>query len=62
MIHILPESERHLHEESTTCQCEPAVRTDDEIIVIHNRINIYQSSEGIIDELDGELPDKPNKI
>lgn len=59
MIHILPNNEKHLHEESTTCKCNPTVNMEDEIIVIHNRIDVYRSSDAITDEDENLLTHKP---
>lgn len=58
MIHVLPNNEKYLHEESTTCQCSPTVNTEDEIIVVHNRLIKFRSSESIINEDENNLTPK----
>lgn len=43
--HVLPVDDLKEHEESTTCECEPTVKWEnDNIIVIHNS---YDGREGI---------------
>lgn len=59
MIHIIPNREKKLHEESTTCKCEPSVETEDEIIVIHNELNRFRESDYMVDESEGEVTLKP---
>lgn len=50
MIHVIPNRELDLHEESTTCICCPSVITDEaEIVVIHNELT----------EIDNALNHKP---
>jgi hypothetical protein len=45
MIHILPNNDLKPHEESTTCECEPRIITDQpELIVVHNA---YDGREGL---------------
>lgn len=58
MMHIWPENEKDLHEESTTCNCNPTVFTEDKIIVVHNRILKFKSSESIISEDENLMVEK----
>lgn len=45
MIHVIPNREIDLHEESTTCICCPSVITDEaEIVVIHNELTKIENA------------------
>lgn len=63
MIHVLPNYEKHLHEESTTCICNPLVNMEeDEIIVVHNELTREErESDSIIDEDENLLAEKPDQ-
>ncbi len=58
MIHVILNREIHLHEESTTCKCNPSVRMEDEIIVVHNELKRFRESDYITDEDEGLLTPK----
>lgn len=43
MTHIFPDNERHLHEQATTCSCNPVVDYDDdtgEMFIYHMNLII----------------------
>lgn len=59
MIHVIPNREINLHEESTTCKCLPSVQMEDEIIVVHNELTREErESDYITDEDENLLTDK----
>lgn len=42
MTHIFPDNEKYLHEESTTCRCNPVVDFDDtgDMFVFHMNLTV----------------------
>lgn len=45
MIHVIPINDLKSHKEETTCDCQPEVKTDGEMLVIHNSFDGRELTE-----------------